>query len=99
MMKKPAEVSKTMKTLSAWISGALRRALPKEVVETAKLHLIDTERMRYHVSYTAQQAAGLACLLRDPEHVEKAFDMAGMPAQNADGAGDTCRARRLLNVL
>jgi 2-methylcitrate dehydratase PrpD len=223
MAKKPAEVSKTMKTLSAYVSGALRKALPKEVVETAKLHLLDTlaamvsgshlipgrraigyvktlggtkeacvvgtrivttavnaalangmlghadetddshaaglfhpgtcivpaalalaerngeggtallramvvgydigarlamslpalpfflrghhtpsfgglfgasaaagammrldpERMRYHFSYTAQQAAGLACLLRDPEHVEKAFDMGGMPAQNA----------------
>jgi len=37
---------------------------------------------RYMLSYAAQQAAGLACLLRDPEHVEKAFDMAGAPAHN-----------------
>ncbi len=43
---------------------------------------LNPERTRYLLSYTAQQAAGLACLLRDPEHVEKAFDMAGMPAHN-----------------
>ncbi len=31
-----------MKILSAYIAGALRRPLPKEVTERAKLHLLDT---------------------------------------------------------
>jgi 2-methylcitrate dehydratase PrpD len=43
---------------------------------------LDAERMRYLLSYTAQQASGLSSLFRDPEHVEKAFDMGGMPAHN-----------------
>ena len=43
---------------------------------------LDPERVRYLLSYTAQQAAGLSSLFRDPEHVEKAFDMGGMPAHN-----------------
>ncbi len=43
---------------------------------------LDPERVRYLLSYTAQQAAGLSSLFRDPAHVEKAFDMGGMPAHN-----------------
>lgn len=43
---------------------------------------LDAARVRTMLSYTAQQAAGLSCLFRDPEHVEKAFDMGGMPAHN-----------------
>ena len=43
---------------------------------------LNPERVRYMLSYTAQQAAGLSCLFRDPEHIEKAFDMGGMPAHN-----------------
>ncbi len=43
---------------------------------------LDPERVRYMLSYTAQQASGLCTLFRDPEHVEKAFDMGGMTAHN-----------------
>ena len=43
---------------------------------------LDARRVRYMLSYTAQQASGLSALFRDPEHVEKAFDMGGMPAHN-----------------
>jgi len=40
----------------------------------------DALRMRYLLSYTAQQAAGLSTMFRDPEHIEKSFAMGGMPA-------------------
>jgi 2-methylcitrate dehydratase PrpD len=43
---------------------------------------LNPQGVRYMLSYTAQQAAGLACLFRDPSHSEKAFDMGGMPAHN-----------------
>ena len=38
--------------------------------------------MRWLLSYTAQQASGLASWQRDTDHIEKAFDFAGMPARN-----------------
>jgi 2-methylcitrate dehydratase PrpD len=38
--------------------------------------------MRWLLSYTAQEASGLASWQRDSEHVEKAFDFGGMPARN-----------------
>jgi 2-methylcitrate dehydratase PrpD len=34
------------------------------------------------LSFTAQQASGISCWMRDGEHVEKAFDFGGMPARN-----------------
>jgi hypothetical protein len=37
--------------------------------------------MRWLLSYTAQQASGLASWQRDTEHVEKAFDFGGMPVK------------------
>ncbi len=37
---------------------------------------------RHLLSYTAQQASGVSCWMRDPDHVEKAFDFGGMPARN-----------------
>jgi 2-methylcitrate dehydratase PrpD len=42
----------------------------------------DARRMRHLLSYTAQQASGVSCWMRDPDHVEKAFDFGGMPARN-----------------
>ncbi|MBI2509476.1 MAG: MmgE/PrpD family protein [Betaproteobacteria bacterium] len=36
----------------------------------------------YLLSYTAQQASGVNCWMRDREHVEKAFDFGGMPSRN-----------------
>ena len=38
--------------------------------------------MRYALSYAAQQVSGLWSWERDTEHVEKAFDFAGMGARN-----------------
>src|SRR6185436_19859555 len=52
----------------------------------AALAGLDAERVRHALAYTAQQAAGLSCLFRDPEHIEKAFDMGGMPAHNGTQA-------------
>lgn len=43
---------------------------------------LDPQRVRYMLSYTAQQASGISCLFSDPEHVEKSFDMSGAPAHN-----------------
>lgn len=48
----------------------------------AALLKLDARRMRYVLSYCAQQASGLYTLLRDTEHMEKAYAMGGMPAQH-----------------
>jgi 2-methylcitrate dehydratase PrpD len=40
------------------------------------------DQVRYLLSFTAQQASGVSCWMRDGEHVEKAFDFGGMPARN-----------------
>jgi 2-methylcitrate dehydratase PrpD len=38
--------------------------------------------VRHALSYAAQQASGISCWMRDPQHIEKAFDFGGMPARN-----------------
>lgn len=43
---------------------------------------LNAKQMRWLLSYTSQQASGLASWQRDTEHIEKAFDFAGMPARN-----------------
>lgn len=43
---------------------------------------LDASQAHYLISYTAQQTSGVSCWQRDEEHVEKAFDFAGMPARN-----------------
>ena len=43
---------------------------------------LNAQQMRWLLSYTAQQASGLAAWQRDTEHIEKAFDFGGMPARN-----------------
>jgi 2-methylcitrate dehydratase PrpD len=40
------------------------------------------EQFRWLLSYAAQQAAGILAWRRDPEHVQKSFVFAGMPARN-----------------
>jgi len=40
------------------------------------------QQMRWLLSYTGQQTSGLASWQRDTDHIEKAFDFAGMPARN-----------------
>src|SRR6266511_961438 len=41
---------------------------------------------------TAQQASGVSCWARAPEHVEKAFDFGGMPARNGVAAASMVAA-------
>jgi len=43
---------------------------------------LNERQTRYLLSYTAQQASGISCWMRDEEHIEKAFDFGGMPARN-----------------
>jgi 2-methylcitrate dehydratase PrpD len=43
---------------------------------------LDERQARHLLSFCAQQASGVGCHVRDPEHVEKAFDFGGMPARN-----------------
>jgi len=53
---------------AAAAAGALLRLSPLQV--------------RYMLSYTGQQTAGMYTMFRDPEHIEKAYAMGGMPAHN-----------------
>src|SRR5437870_4579505 len=48
----------------------------------ASLERLDEKGMRYALSYAAQQVSGIWSWERDTEHVEKAFDFAGMGARN-----------------
>lgn len=48
----------------------------------ASLAKLDPTQMRYVLSYASQQASGLWAWVGDEEHVEKAFDFAGMGARN-----------------
>jgi 2-methylcitrate dehydratase PrpD len=48
----------------------------------ASMARLDTTGMRYALSYAAQQDSGVWSWERDLEHVEKAFDFAGMGARN-----------------
>ena len=40
------------------------------------------DQARHVLSFTAQQASGVSCWMRDADHIEKAFDFGGMPAHN-----------------
>lgn len=48
----------------------------------AALAGLDETAMRYAISYSAQQVSGLWSWVKDRDHVEKAFDFAGMGARN-----------------
>ena len=43
---------------------------------------LNAQQMRWLLSYTAQQASGIASWQRDTDHIEKAFVFGGMPARN-----------------
>src|SRR5438309_4717772 len=43
---------------------------------------LNAKQMRWLLSYSAQQASGLASWQRDTDHIEKSFDFGGMPARN-----------------
>jgi 2-methylcitrate dehydratase PrpD len=53
---------------------------------------LDAQRVRFQLSYAVQQASGLAYWMRDPDHIEKAFDFGGMPAQNGVAAATMAAA-------
>src|SRR5205807_3773639 len=42
---------------------------------------LNAQQMRWLLSFTAQQASGLASWQRDTDHIEKAFDFGGMRAR------------------
>jgi len=48
----------------------------------ASMAKLDETQMRYAISYAVQQVSGVWSWERDLEHVEKAFDFAGMGARN-----------------
>jgi 2-methylcitrate dehydratase PrpD len=48
----------------------------------ASLARFDETRMRYAISYGAQQVSGLWSWVEDQDHIEKAFDFGGMGARN-----------------
>jgi 2-methylcitrate dehydratase PrpD len=52
----------------------------------AALLRLDVTQVRYVLSYTVQQASGVAFWSRDHEHIEKAFDFGGMGARNGVAA-------------
>jgi 2-methylcitrate dehydratase PrpD len=49
----------------------------------ALLARLDEKGTRFAISYSAQQVSGLWSWVKDKDHVEKAFDFAGMGARNA----------------
>ena len=58
----------------------------------ASLAKLDQSGMRYILSYAAQQVSGVWSWRRDPEHVEKAFDIGGMGARNGVAAATMVQA-------
>jgi 2-methylcitrate dehydratase PrpD len=58
----------------------------------ASLAKLDQTGMRYVLSYAAQQVSGIWSWVRDLEHVEKAFDFAGMGARNGVTAATMVQA-------
>ena len=48
----------------------------------ASLARLDETGMRFAISYAAQQVSGLWSWVKDEDHIEKAFDFAGMGARN-----------------
>src|SRR5688500_14117282 len=52
----------------------------------ASLARLDERGMRFALSYAAQQVSGIWSWTRDTEHIEKAFDFAGMGARNGVSA-------------
>lgn len=53
---------------------------------SAALAKLAERQVRHCLSFTAQQASGISCWMRDEEHIEKAFDFGGMPARNGVAA-------------
>ena len=58
----------------------------------ASLARLDETQMRFAISYAAQQVSGLWSWVKDKDHIEKAFDFAGMGARNGVMAVDMVQA-------
>jgi 2-methylcitrate dehydratase PrpD len=58
----------------------------------ASLARLDEQGMRFAISYAAQQVSGLWSCVKDEDHIEKAFDFAGMGARNGVTAVDMAQA-------
>ncbi|MEC9140249.1 MAG: MmgE/PrpD family protein [Chloroflexota bacterium] len=58
----------------------------------ASIAKLDSTQMRYVLSYAGQQASGIWAWVRDEEHIEKAFDFAGMGARNGVTAATLVQA-------
>ncbi|WP_025602113.1 MmgE/PrpD family protein [Burkholderia sp. WSM2230] len=58
----------------------------------ASLARLDETQMRYALSYSAQQVSGLWSWVKDKDHIEKAFDFAGMGARNGVEAVEMVRS-------
>ena len=58
----------------------------------ASVARFDETRMRYAISYGVQQVSGVWSWVRDPEHIEKAFDFSGMGARNGVAAATMIQA-------
>src|SRR5262249_39642976 len=80
-----ARVPLALTPMSLWGSGHYTGAFGGvfgAAAAGAALLGADESNVRYVLSYAAQQAAGLVAVLRDLEHVQKAFTGGGMPAHN-----------------
>tara|TARA_Y100001970_G_scaffold294315_1_gene450413 strand:- start:12030 stop:13412 length:1383 start_codon:yes stop_codon:yes gene_type:complete len=53
---------------------------------------LDEKKVRYLLSYTTQQASGITAWQLDLEHIEKAFDFAGMPCRSGATAATMVEA-------
>ncbi len=58
----------------------------------ASLARFNETEMRYAISYAVQQVSGVWSWVRDVEHIEKAFDFAGMGARNGVAAATMIQA-------
>ena len=76
----------TIKSLSNHSPAAAAGALFGAGAAAGALLGLDADKMRYMLSYCAQQAAGLFTNLRDLHHIEKAYALGGMPAHNGVAA-------------
>ena len=58
----------------------------------ASLARLDETGMRFAISYAAQQVSGIWSWVKDEDHIEKAFDFAGMGARNGVTAAGMVQA-------
>src|SRR5690606_31016538 len=58
----------------------------------ASLYRLSLRQVRHALSYTVQQCSGVPFWQRDPDHIEKAFDFAGMGARNGVTAASLAAA-------